>query len=301
MLVKNNFSVRQVEAFKYFMITGSITNAAHLLYITQPAASRLLSDLEYRLGFKLFNRSHNKITPTPEAHLFYREVQRMFVGLDSLVKVADSIARNNAGRLRIGYMHVAGDFIIDVIAQFLKGHQDVKIELESGGRLLLEEMIKSGSLDMAMTTDLMVNDPALTVKKIGKHQAYVAMHVDNPLSQKEFLTVQDLADERFMVLGFGSPFRTKVELAFEQAQIERNITVEARTQACLYQLVKNGVGTAILDEFVQVRDPQVVMIPFMPQISWEYSIIVLKANQHPALVNTLHKLIVKNFNKYPGK
>lgn len=297
---KNQLNVRQVEAFKYFMISGSVTGAAELLYITQPAVSRLLSDLEYRVGFKLFVRTHNKISPTPEAHIFYKEVQRMFVGLDALVKVADSITRNNTGRLRIGFMHVVGDFMIDMVTEFLAAHPNVKIELESSGRTLLEEMIKSSKLDMAIITDAKMNDPAIAVTKMGSHEAKVAIHVDNPLAKNEFLSAEELGNERFMVLAYGSPFRAKVEAAFDKAQIKRNIILEARTQRNLYNLVKNGVGTAVLDDFLRIDDQLVVMIPFRPKIEWEYSIITLKSNKEHLLVKAFSDVVLNGFKDLKG-
>ncbi|WP_428444845.1 LysR family transcriptional regulator [Photobacterium profundum] len=284
-----------MEAFKYFMITGSVTSAAELLHVTQPAASRLLHDLEYRLGFNLFNRTRNKMTPTPEAHIFYREVQNLFIGLDALTKVAESISRNNTGRLRIGFLHVIEDFITDVVIEFLALHPKVNIELEPGGRTSLEEMVKSNKLDMAIIVDPMLDDPALSIETVGTHAAKVIMHIDNPQANKEILTAEDLEHDGFIVLGFGSPFRRKVELAFDKAQIKRNIILEARTQRHLYNLVSRGVGTAILDEFVHVNNKNIVLIPFEPKITWEYSIITLKAKQNSRLIDAFNELVFKRF------
>lgn len=289
--------VRQVEAFKYFMITGSVTSAAELLHITQPATSRLLSDLEYQLGFSLFNRTKNKMTPTPEAHIFFREVQNLFIGLDTLMKVADSISRNNTGRLRIGFLHVMEDLITDVVIDFLAQHPNVSLELEPGGRASLEEMVKSSKLDMAIIADPILDDPGLEIQTMGVHEAKVAMHINNPLANREKLTAQDLADERFIVLGFGSPFRRKVDLAFERAQVKRNIVLEARTQRHLYNLVRQGIGTAIIDELVHVDDEKVVLVPFEPKVTWKYTIITLKAKQNSRLIDSFNSLVCEKFNQ----
>jgi len=290
-----SIKVRQIEAFKYFMITGSVTSAAELLHVTQPAASRLLHDLESRLDFSLFNRTRNKMIPTPEAHIFYREVQNLFIGLDALMKVADSISRNNTGRLRIGFLHVMENFITDLVIEFLALHPKVSIELEPGGRTSLEDMVKSNKLDMAIIADPMLDDPALSIETIGTHAAKVVMHVDNPLANNSILTAQDLANERFVVLGFGSPFRRKIELAFDKAQIKRNIILEARTQHHIYNLVSRGLGTAILDEFVHVDNENIVLIPFEPKVTWEYAIITLQAKQNTRLIDAFNELALNKF------
>ena len=61
---------RQIEAFEAVMKTGSMTLAGKLLFITQPAVSRLIIELEQELGFKLFERKKNKLVRTDERLIF---------------------------------------------------------------------------------------------------------------------------------------------------------------------------------------------------------------------------------------
>ena len=64
---------RQVEAFQAVMETGSVTKAGKVLYISQPAVSRLISDLESNVGFKLFFRRKGRLEPTVKADDFSRQ------------------------------------------------------------------------------------------------------------------------------------------------------------------------------------------------------------------------------------
>ena len=63
---------RQIEAFRAVMVTGSATAAAKLLFITQPAISRLIADLEFATKLKLFVRKPNRLEATPEAQALCR-------------------------------------------------------------------------------------------------------------------------------------------------------------------------------------------------------------------------------------
>src|SRR3954453_8997780 len=74
-------NARQVEAFRAVMVTGSMTSAAELLGVSQPAVSRRIRDLELAVAFRLFERRGNQITPTPEAVSLLSEVERAFIGL----------------------------------------------------------------------------------------------------------------------------------------------------------------------------------------------------------------------------
>ena len=83
------------------MKTGSMKLAGKLLFITQPAVSRLIIELEQELGFKLFERKKNRLFRTDESQLFFEEVEKSFIGLSELKKSAESIKELKKGYLRI--------------------------------------------------------------------------------------------------------------------------------------------------------------------------------------------------------
>ena len=82
---------RQVEAFRATMLTGSVTEAAALMTVTQPAVSRLLRDLQALLKMELFERRGTGLVPTAAAMALYTEVERSFVGLERITAAAEEI------------------------------------------------------------------------------------------------------------------------------------------------------------------------------------------------------------------
>ena len=76
-----HLNLRQLEAFRATMRSGSITEAAEIMHISQPSVSRLIADIERSVGFPLFLRSGRGLTPTLEANTFYKGVEGMFVGV----------------------------------------------------------------------------------------------------------------------------------------------------------------------------------------------------------------------------
>ena len=84
-------NTRQLEAFSATMRSGSITGAATRLHISQPSVSRLISDLEDSIGFKLFVQNGRGLTPTLDGKTFYHAVEGMFMGMDRLEEFANSI------------------------------------------------------------------------------------------------------------------------------------------------------------------------------------------------------------------
>src|SRR5215208_5375680 len=93
---------RQVEAFRAVMIAGTVTTAAAALRISQPAVSRLIRDLETRIGVALFERrSGGRLRPTTDANTLFRDVERYFVGLEQISQTAAGLRRRSFGSLRV--------------------------------------------------------------------------------------------------------------------------------------------------------------------------------------------------------
>src|SRR5205823_15114749 len=91
---------RQVEAFRAMMLTGSVTEAAKLMAVTQPAVSRLLRDFQALLKMELFERRGTGLVPSAAATALYTEVERSFVGLERITAAAEEIRGRRTGTLR---------------------------------------------------------------------------------------------------------------------------------------------------------------------------------------------------------
>ena len=71
--------LKQIEAFHAVMLTGSVSGAARLLHVTQPAITQTLQHAELQLGYALFTREGRRLTPTHEARQLFPEVQALML------------------------------------------------------------------------------------------------------------------------------------------------------------------------------------------------------------------------------
>ena len=97
-------NLRQLEAFRATMHAGTVVAAAGLLNVTQPAVSRLIAELEMRIGFALFERRGRRLVPTAEAQQLYREIERLHLGVERIAQVATDIRMQRAGALRLAVL-----------------------------------------------------------------------------------------------------------------------------------------------------------------------------------------------------
>jgi DNA-binding transcriptional LysR family regulator len=94
--------LRHIEVFNAVMLTGSVSAAARMINVTQPAVSRTLQHAELQLGFPLFQRSGGRLVPTAEAQTLYPHIERLFAQLDEVQRLSANLkAGRQQGELRV--------------------------------------------------------------------------------------------------------------------------------------------------------------------------------------------------------
>lgn len=83
--------LRHIEVFNAVMVTGSVSGAARLVSVTQPAVSRTLQHAEIQLGLALLQRVKNRLVPTNEASTHYPSVEQLFANLDEVRRLAPTL------------------------------------------------------------------------------------------------------------------------------------------------------------------------------------------------------------------
>lgn len=83
--------LRHIEIFNAVMLTGSVSAAARLINVTQPAVSRTLKHAELQLGFNLFERTAGRLVPTAEAEALFPLVEKLFSDLDEVQRLAANL------------------------------------------------------------------------------------------------------------------------------------------------------------------------------------------------------------------
>jgi DNA-binding transcriptional LysR family regulator len=241
---------RQIEAFQAAVRLGSASAAAEALYVTQPAVSRLIADLERRVGFALFERRQRGLHPTEDGVLLYEEVERSFRGMDLIAEAADAIRSHRTGRVRvIGMPAYADGFLSRIIGDFIVKHPGIMIELETAPKKATIARVMSEQFDLGIAT-LPLAEPGLRVHRLVSREAVCVCHQDHRFQGVPYVDAADLAGEPFIALSAGSPFRLAVDRLFQDVGIQPDIVAEVRTQRAICNMVAARAGISILDSSV---------------------------------------------------
>ena len=125
--------LRHIEVFNAVMLTGSVSGAARLINVTQPAVSRILQHAELQLGFALFQRAKGRLLPTPEALTLYPHIEQLFAQLDDVQRLAFNLkAGNTAKELTVlTVLALSYEILPHAILLFRVKHPDVAITIKA--------------------------------------------------------------------------------------------------------------------------------------------------------------------------
>ena len=261
---------RQVEAFRSVMMAGGITAAAEAMNVTQPAVSRLIRDLEDIVAITLFERVGTRLVPTAEATQLFREVERLYLGLDQIAQAADDIRRHKNIVLRIAsvtslvrpYLHQA---IIDVIGNRL----DIPLVIDVENSRHIWDMVEKNRYDLGFV----FGSPRMADKNVVPLHGSAAVAAVAPghrLATRKVITPADLLDERILIPGRNSPLRLALDRAFSSEEHPPSSTMETSMLNCCH-FAAAGMGVGIVDRIsLRSADAEIVAIPFEPTIEVSY-------------------------------
>jgi DNA-binding transcriptional LysR family regulator len=266
--MERSMNLRQIEAFRSVMRLGSMTAAAEVLFTSQPNISRLIAQLELSTGLTLFKRAGVRLIPTQEGQAFFQEVERAYVGLDSLKLSAKNIRNLGTGRLRVAAVPSTGlSMIPQVLKAFTESRPELTVSLHVNSSPTVEQWVKSQFCDVGIVVHPGDVDSD-QIELLSEVAAVCVLPAAHPLARRKQITFTDLEGETFVSLCHGDGTRALVDGLFEQAGVERVMTVEAQYSAINCEMVALGMGITLAHPLV-ARDyghRDIVIRPFVPQI-----------------------------------
>ena len=269
---------RQIEAFRQVMSTGTATAAARAMNISQPAVSRLITTLEYELGFALFERRNRLLFPTKEAQHFHDHVEQSYVGIERLRQAASDILEHSGKRLSfVCIPSLSTNIAVELVKRFHRHHPEIAVSLEVQPSQRIFEWISTGKCELGMTS-LPVHAPAIDKQTICTGEAECIVPCRHRLAKRDSVSMDDLAQEPFVGYRADSEFRQFVDTLFERSAIMRRVTFETRTTNAVIAMVAAGLGVSIVEpSFARLAARHgVVSIPFRPKIPVKLTLMRLK-------------------------
>lgn len=260
-------NLRQIEVFRAVMLTGSVSKAAQLLNVSQPAISRLLAYTESRIGLVLFERIKGRLAPTPEAHKLYQEVEQVHRSVLRVSEVAADLVHKRHGNLHIAVSPSLGQTLIPMaVAHFRNEFPDIKVHVRT---LIASDLVQALITQEAEVGVAIVplTHPSLHAQAIYENHLVAVLPASHPLADKQELRARDLEEEDLIGYGTDTPYGQMVQQLFGNRPGVPRLAVEVRLTHIACAMVQAGAGIAIVDEIAVAGRvwPDVVVRPVLPR------------------------------------
>lgn len=299
---------RQLQAFRALIETGSVTEAAKRINVTQPATSRLISDLEHCVGYALFLREKKRLYPTPEALALFEEVERSFIGLDAIAEAARDIGNFRRGSLRlVGLPAMALDFLPQIISQFCQDRPDISISLQIQSSQSVVQSVASQQFDIGFA-EIETEHPAVISSIFYAAPMMAVLPKGHELLERTVLTPKDFQGRNFVSFNPEYTHRKLIDAIFLAKNITRKIQIETQLSMAIGSIVASGAGISIIDPVTATSLKARGLIetrPFIPEISYLYRMLLPShkplSSLGEAFLNNVGQTLKKNQSGAQGQ
>lgn len=280
-------NIRQVEVFRAIMDAGSITEAAGRLHVSQPSVSKHLKLLEANLGLTLFQRTGNRLVASPEAQALYEQIARTYQGLEHLDRFASGLKHHAHGQITVAAMPLmAQHWLPEVVGGFLSRHETISVSLPVRSSRWINEAIADASVDFGIGLATgeeagVIRDPLLDLPLV------CVLPPAHPLTVCDVITPAELDGEDLITLSNFDHWRLAVEKTLEEHHISPRRRVDTFTTFVACELVRKGVGIAIVDGLTAMsyHDTEIAIRRFSPGVRFEIFLLKPRRRQFSALAN----------------
>ena len=240
-----NFTFRQLMLLEAVARNSSFTRASEELFLTQPAVSTQIKQLEQEVGMPLFEHMGKRIFLTAagrEMYEFSRTIAQQFTDIRTVIEEMQGIRR---GHLDIAVTSTAEYFAPYLLAAFCKKHAGITVNLNFTNRETILRQLADNIPDMA----IMGSPPAgmpLVASSFMSNPLVVIAPPDHPLAHSRRIPLRRLLEESFIVREKGSGTRNAIERFLEQRGLSMTTTMEMSRNEAIKHAVMAGLGLGIV-------------------------------------------------------
>lgn len=263
-----NPTVRQLECLVAVAETLSFRRAAELCFVTQPAVTSQIQQLEAVLGLKLFERDQRHVLPTPAGTAMAAKARRILADLHDLTGAAAAFQRPLSGRLTLGVIPTVAPYVLPrTLGAVHAQYPDLQLLLREAHTERLVESLGDGSLDIALLA-LEADLGDLETQPLIRDPFVLAVPAGHPLETQAQVGEDDLRNEQVLVLEDVHCLGTQVHSFCDGARACELGDFRASSLGTLVQMVSGGVGVTLLPEIAAAVEAgperRLKLIPFGP-------------------------------------
>lgn len=269
----------KISQLKYFQTVcrySSITKAAEELYVSQPAISFCIKELEEEFGVKLFHRRNNRLQLTVEGAYFLDKVNYILQAVDSLSSQMKDLG-NNRNHIKIAVPAMLSTFLFPIMFNdYTSRFPNVEVEMLETGSLQVRKLVDANSVDLGITILDNAVEETYNMLHLVSTELMFCVSKDHPLADRKSISFKDLKDEKIILFKADSYQNIFVKRAFADADIEPRIMLYTSQLYTTKKFLSYGNVGAFLYKQVAQLDNDLICIPLDNPIKQDVVLIWAK-------------------------
>jgi DNA-binding transcriptional LysR family regulator len=261
-----SLTLRHIEVIRAVLQEGSVTGAARLLAVSQPALSRTLKNAEGRIGMLLFERRGGRMSPTPEALTLQRDIERVYREIEAVERTSGDLRNLRGGRLSVACNpSVASTLVATVLGQTAALAPDARVSIQTALNYEVVELVRTRSADIGYAWDV-PRQSEVVATEIGRSRLVCLLPRDHALTARKSVSAKDLHGVPLISFSSTLPIGFETESAFAEAGATRRIGIEVGQTFVAAALVRAGAGIAVVDQLsVRALADDLQVRPLLPR------------------------------------
>jgi DNA-binding transcriptional LysR family regulator len=240
--------LKHIEVFNAVMITGTVSGAARLLHVTQPAVTQALQLAELQLGYGLFTRQRNRLVPTREAQALYPEVKALMMQLESVRRMAGALKAGEGSTFRILVVpSLAVRALPQALAIFRRRHRAMPVSVRT---LHSHEIARAMALqegDIGIVYGRLPH-PALQDELVATGRL-VCVAPRSPGDRRSTVGIDEILRAPFIRIDERDPLGAVLADQWSRLGLTPQAGITVQTHHIAMVMAEQGFGPAIIDSF----------------------------------------------------
>jgi DNA-binding transcriptional LysR family regulator len=248
------FTLDQLRIFKSVTVEGNFRKAASNMYISQPAVSSQIHNLEKQLNVLIFDRGTKKITLTEEGQMLLRYTNRILLLCDETCRAIEDLHNLDGGTLTIGASQTTGTYLMPrLIGLFRQKYPQVNVQLQVHSTRRIAWSVASGHLNLAIVGGEIPHElkNILQITSYAEDELALILPKSHPFSMLTVLQKEDLYRLRFITLDKQSTIRKVIDRVLSQNGID-SARFKTEMELNSIEAIKNAVQAGLGASFVSV-------------------------------------------------
>ena len=253
------FTLQQLRIFKAIASEKSFTQAAEILFVSQPSLSKQVKTLENHLGISLLYRTNHKIILTEAGILFLQYAERILALCEESCRALNDLKDGERGILKVGTTQTVGTYLIPpILTLFTQSYPQVNLNIDIDSASIIAKKVATQSVDIGIVSGTIPLSlkKNLEIEEFIQDELVLIIGKAHPFTQKK-ININDIYNLKFITLKSNSTIYKEIDDILIQNQIQTkqfNIVMEVNSIEALKTAVSLGLGAAFISSLALEKE-----------------------------------------------